>query len=86
MPPMRHLTIAALGLATLTSAATARQLPELNASNADHWKRKIMPNQDDLAFEAIPWLSSLEAGLRAADAQQKPLLLWVMNGHPLGCT
>jgi hypothetical protein len=34
----------------------------------------------------VPWLASFAEGVRAADAARKPLLLWIMNGHPLGCT
>ena len=28
----------------------------------------------------------VEEGIVAADVAGKPLLLWTMNGHPLGCT
>lgn len=83
---MGRRMLLALGLVFLNSALHARQIPKIDESHAEHWKQLIMPTEDDLAFEAIPWFSTLEAGLRAADKEQKPLLLWVMNGHPLGCT
>jgi hypothetical protein len=50
------------------------------------WKNYIIPTQNELAWTRIPWLSSFGEGMIQADAQQKPVLLWVMNGHPLGCT
>jgi len=50
------------------------------------WKNYITPTQNELAWTRIPWLSSFGEGMIQADAQQKPVLLWVMNGHPLGCT
>lgn len=34
----------------------------------------------------IPWHTDLDAARRQAARQKKPLLLWIMDGHPLGCT
>ena len=59
---------------------------EVDAETIAAWRTHIRPDQKDLTFEIIPWLTTLADGIRAADAEQKPLLLWVMNGHPLGCT
>jgi hypothetical protein len=39
-----------------------------------------------LAWQQIPWATTFKDGIVAADAAGKPLLLWTMNGHPLGCT
>lgn len=38
------------------------------------------------AYETIPWRTDLLAARREAVAAGKPLFLWTMNGHPLGCT
>ena len=79
-------------LVALSAGACSRpgDLPEL-VSNLDDanlavWQDHIWPRHDELGFEQIAWLPSFHEGLRAADAQDKPLLVWVMNGHPLGCT
>lgn len=73
-----------------TAVCPAQEVPSLPpfAATADlgAWRSHIRPDQGDLAFEIIPWLTTLADGIRAADQEQKPLLLWVMNGHPLGCT
>jgi hypothetical protein len=46
----------------------------------------IKPNANEQVWAQIPWLTSLwEARVRAA-ADGKPILLWEMDGHPLGCT
>ena len=46
----------------------------------------IKPKPEERTWEQIPWLVSLwEARQRAAE-QGKPILLWEMDGHPLGCT
>jgi len=50
------------------------------------WHDYLMPTAEETAFESLPWRSTFADGLRDADAVGKPLLLWVMNGHPLGCT
>ena len=49
------------------------------------WRDYIIP-KEDLAWTRIPWRTSFQEGLIEAGEQQKPMLLWVMNGHPLGCT
>jgi len=50
------------------------------------WQEFIKPTNKELAWTQIPWRSNFYDGLLDSDHQQKPLLLWVMNGHPLGCT
>ncbi len=58
----------------------------LTEKNYEMWKNYIKPTESDLLWTHIPWRSSFREGLKEADEQQKPMLLWVMNGHPLGCT
>ena len=58
----------------------------LNTDNYNMWKDFIKPTEKELAWTQIPWRSTFYDGLIDADNSQKPLLLWVMNGHPLGCT
>ena len=58
----------------------------LNKSTYKMWKDFIKPNKKELAWAQIPWRSTFYSGLIESDKNQKPLLLWVMNGHPLGCT
>jgi len=46
----------------------------------------IKPQSTEEKWTSIPWLTGLwEARTRAA-AEGKPILLWEMDGHPLGCT
>ena len=58
----------------------------IDDQNYEVWRNHILPDEDELAWKRIPWLSTFKDGILAADAAQKPLLLWTMNGHPLGCT
>ncbi len=56
------------------SEADFRRLhKELQASAKDPWR-------------TIPWKISLLDAQRLAVAQKKPIFIWAMDGHPLGCT
>ncbi len=50
------------------------------------WREHLEPTGRELRWESIGWLSTFREGLLSADRQGRPLLLWTMNGHPLGCT
>ncbi len=56
------------------------------ASNYASFCEQVLPTQSELAWMQIPWRPSFHEGVAEAQAQGKPVLLWVMNGHPLGCT
>ena len=46
----------------------------------------IKPKPSESKWEQIPWLVSLWGARERAAAEGKPILLWEMDGHPLGCT
>ena len=50
------------------------------------WRDRILTKEPELLWENLPWITTYRDGLEQAAAEDKPLLLWVMNGHPLGCT
>ena len=58
----------------------------LDGETYEAWRSHVWPSEKELAWEEIPWLPNFRDGVLEADAQGKPLLTWVMNGHPLGCT
>ena len=59
---------------------------ELHQDNYAVWRDRILPAQEEMNWQQIPWLTTFRDGILAADREQKPLLLWTMNGHPLGNT
>lgn len=75
----------ALALALLLGCASAPPA-QLDDEGREAWARYLAPGGTELAWESLPWLSSYSDGVLAAQEQRRPLLLWVMNGHPLGCT
>ena len=50
------------------------------------WQAHLAPQQSESRWAEIGWRQRLTDGLEQASQEQRPLLLWLMNGHPLGCT
>ena len=46
---------------------------------------ELQPGDGEL-WRSIPWQTSLLAAQSMAAEQKKPLFIWAMDGHPLGCT
>lgn len=47
--------------------------------------RVIRPRAGEDQFEKIPWQTSLWQARLLAAKTGKPILVWEMDGHPLGC-
>jgi hypothetical protein len=46
----------------------------------------IRPRPEELRWLGIPWETCLGRARARAASEHKPLLLWNMDGNPLGCT
>jgi hypothetical protein len=46
---------------------------------------QLQPAKDE-AWRTIPWKVSLIEAQAAAAREKKPIFIWAMDGHPLGCT
>ena len=46
----------------------------------------IAPSPKEQAWLAIPWETDLTDARQKSAAEGKPIFLWEMDGHPLGCT
>ena len=82
LDPMKLLTALCL---TLSPFLLAQEEPRLTPENLDGFLEQILPPPGELEWQRIEWRASLGAAIIDARAADKPLLLWVMNGHPLGC-
>lgn len=83
---MKALLVSLL-LGVLSTAPRAALAPQdLNGDSLDTWLARILPAPDELTWRDIPWRPRLWEALSEAREQDKPVLLWAMNGHPLGCT
>jgi len=47
--------------------------------------KQLQPAADEL-WRTIPWRTSLLEAQRRAVTEKKPIFIWAMDGHPLGCT
>ena len=69
----------------LLLASFAAATVVLTPDSFDQLFIEIAPPEGEV-WRSIPWETELlEAQAKAAEAQ-KPLFIWAMDGHPLGCT
>ena len=47
--------------------------------------KQLQPAADEL-WRTIPWRTSLLKAQQIAITEKKPIFIWAMDGHPLGCT
>lgn len=75
-------------LVLLPSLVQQGPLADVEPREADLalWRQHLEPTGRELRWESIPWAPTFREGLLQADRLGRPLLLWTMNGHPLGCT
>lgn len=57
---------------------------EMTEARAAELHEMITPDTD-AAWRTIPWETSVLAAQRAAVERGKPIFIWAMDGHPLGC-
>jgi hypothetical protein len=78
----------AMALIGLPAAGRSAAAPpgELSEKTLPEWRDLIRPKTDDVCFKTVNWLPTFWDGVMTAQQEEKPILLWVMNGHPLACT
>ena len=59
--------------------------PKLSAENA-RLRDLVLPNPSEASYRKIPWRTSVMQGIVDAQKNDKPVMIYLMNGHPLGCT
>jgi hypothetical protein len=67
------------------SAHVKLQSPPLDDARFTKLQASLTP-AEDVTWRRIPWRIELLAAQREAAQQNKPLFVWAMDGHPLGCT
>jgi hypothetical protein len=84
---MRRARSAALVSAFwLAGCLTATAAWPLSPAEFDRVRELIKPAATEANWERVPWQTSLWEARRKAAQEGKPILLWEMDGHPLGCT
>ena len=79
------MLLAALALMAPSGAPQA-DLTELTPETYKSIIEYVVPGEDEMKWRSIPWRPTLLDGLQDGSKERKPVLLWAMNGHPLGTT
>ncbi len=74
------------GICVTASAEQAARTLELNEENFDKIRKALASPKDESGWREIPWRPNLGEAIVEARKQNKPILLWMMNGHPCGMT
>ena len=51
----------------------------------DRLRERVLPPVRE-TWQEVAWETDLLAARERAVREKRPLFLWAMNGHPLGCT
>lgn len=73
-----------VAVAATTFAAKAARAGELTEAKFRKLHKQLQPG--DEPWRTIPWKISLLNAQKLAAKQHKPIFIWAMDGHPLGCT
>jgi hypothetical protein len=71
-------------LALVLVAQTAPLPQELTDESFEKVRGFIVPDDKELAWRKVGWRATFLDGVVEAQKADKPVLLWTMNGHPLG--
>jgi len=83
-----ELTVASLilsGVLTAQEGASPARAA-LEDAEFDTWRERILVTDGELGWARLPGYVTYHEGLEQGGVEGRPLLLWVMNGHPFGCT
>ena len=68
------------------SGVPGRAADPLSLDSFDELRERIKPSAKEEKWNRIGWMTSLWQARQRAAREGKPILLWEMDGHPLGCT
>lgn len=81
----KRWTCLALPFASAVFLALApREIAPVTRAEMEKLHRELIPAKAQ-PWETIGWRTDLLAACEEAEKAGKPLFLWAMNGHPLGC-
>jgi hypothetical protein len=78
----KHLSF---GIVALVFAQQPNGLAPLTPAEFKKLHAEIVPKEKE-CWEKIAWKIDLFEARAIAYKTKKPIFLWAMNGHPLGCT
>ena len=82
-----YLEIGRMRYTVIPGAIAAQgQVPVLDDQSFERWRDYVRPQANEECYLQIPWRESFFIAINEARQTDRPILLWAMNGHPLGCT
>jgi hypothetical protein len=85
-PPMPRPSYTATAVVLLlVMAPGVLHAAELSEQEFLRLHEQLQPSPDE-PWRRIPWKIDLLDAQRAAARESKPIFIWAMDGHPLGCT
>lgn len=81
-----RFTCVALAVMCLCWLALEARAFELTAENYKQTRDFILPKPGEETWREIPWRVVFWDAVIDANKEDKPILLYAMNGHPFGCT
>ena len=79
------LLLLAAGIALGGDKNKSLQMRPLSADYAK-WHDHICLKPGEQSYQNIPWRTSILQGMVDGQMSDKPIMILLMNGHPLGCT
>lgn len=77
--------LTATAMMVSASVAPARAAEPIDPAKFGQIHTLIKPKPAEETWAQIPWMASLWEARQRAAKEGKPILLWEMDGHPLGC-
>lgn len=77
--------LASIALSSMLSPSASADDPSATVD----WQsveQRVLPTAEELRFKEIGWRTVFWDAVKEAQRTDRPILLWAMNGHPLGCT
>jgi len=66
-------------------AAAIASFGLVSGETKDSLRSEILPSESETGWQAIDWKTDLWEAREEAAKTGKPIYLWEMDGHPLGC-
>ena len=77
--------IACIAMVTSAAMSAVTTADELTVAKFQKLHAELQPDNSAL-WRTIPWKTSVLNAQQIADGEKKPIFIWAMDGHPLGCT
>ncbi|MEE9311103.1 MAG: hypothetical protein V3V10_01700 [Planctomycetota bacterium] len=75
-----------IGVLLLLPLAATFNAEELTTKSYKKVRDSILPTETEKEWRKIEWQPTFWDGVIKAQKDDKPIMLYAMNGHPFGCT